>query len=347
MAVVIVRKNIFIQTANTAFRNLTHLRPQELEARTFPDVLQQLWGLGFVREHIEEIFSPEGKHSFEVEHTSTTEDRRIFIVRGQALQADGDRVALIVMEDVTVRRQAEALLNREKTDLQSAVASAALTLDRTQVELRSLTSHLFHVQEEERQKVARELHDDIGQRLSLLDMLLRDVSETPDPTSKLGEARQQLQSLNTDVRSISHQLHPAMLDELGLSAALKVLVEEFGQREGMPATYLSRNLPQISIQPAAIAIYRIAQEALRNVAKHAGKTHVKVLLESEEATLRLQVVDLGIGFDQDTERPDPRAGLGFISMKERAHMAHGTLAITSTLGFGTTVTAEIPFDANA
>lgn len=345
LAVVIVRKDMTIQTANTAFRDLTHMRPQELEARTFPDVLQKLWGLGYVEAHIEEFFRPGGKESFEVEHTSTTEDRRVLIVRGQALLADGDRVALIVMEDVTLRRQAETMLTREKTDLETAVASAALTLDRTQVELRSLTAHLFSVQEEERQKVARELHDDISQRLSLLDFLLRDVSEVPGSSSKLNQAREQLQSLNTDVRMISHQLHPAVLDELGLSASLKVLVEEFGQREGMPATYLSRNLPAIGMQPAAIAIYRITQEALRNVAKHAGKTHVKVLLEAEGAIIRLQVSDFGMGFDQDAEVSDLRVGLGLISMKERAHMAQGILTITSRLGFGTTVTAELPFDA--
>lgn len=346
LAVIIARSDMTIHTANTAFRNLTRLHPQELKTRTFPDVLQQLWGLGYIREHIGELFKPEGRQSFEMEHVSTTEDRKVLIVRGQALQADGDRVALIVLEDVTVRRQAETLLSREKSDLETAVASAALTLDRTQVELRSLTSHLFSVQEEERQKVARELHDDISQRLSLVDLLLREVAEMPGPRSKLAEAREQLQSLNTDVRLISHQLHPAVLDELGLSASLKVLVEEFGQREGMPATYLSRNLPTIPMQPAAIAIYRITQEALRNVAKHAGKTHVKVLLEAEDAKLRLQVTDLGMGFDQDSERPNPRVGLGLISMKERAHMAQGTLTITSTLGFGTTVTAELPFDAN-
>lgn len=346
LAVVVVRKDMTIQIANTAFRNLIHVRPQELEARTFPDVLQQLWGLGFVRERIEEVFVPEGKSNFELEHTSTTGDRRVLIVRGQGLQADGDRVALIVLEDVTVRRQAESLLNKEKVDLQTAIASAAITLDRTQVELRSLTSHLFTVQEDERQKIARELHDDISQRLSLLDMLLRDLAEVPGPEPKLAEARKQLQSLNTDVRLISHQLHPAVLNELGLSASLKALVEEFGQRENMPATYLSRDLPAIPAQPAAIAIYRITQEALRNVAKHAGKTHVKVLLEAEGSNLRLQVSDFGIGFDQDADSPEARDGLGLISMKERAHMAHGTLTITSTLGFGTTVTAEMPFDAN-
>ncbi len=350
LPVIVVREDLTIQTANTAFRTLAHRRSHDLEGHSFPDLVQLLWGLSTMREHLEKVFGAEQGGTSELEHRSTTPDEQMLAIRLQALQADGHQVALVVMEDVTVRRQAEMLLNRENTALHSAVASAAMTLDRTQDDLRSLTSHLFTVQEEERQRVARELHDDVSQRLSALDLLLGEVRVGPEAARKsstLEAARQQLQVLNTDVRLISHHLHPAVLDELGLSAALKVLVDEFGQRESMPATYLSRDLVPLQTQPAAIALYRIAQEALRNVAKHAGRTHVKVLLERDGQNLRLQVIDLGIGFDQNSDATQPIRGLGMITMKERAHMAHGTMSVHSTLGLGTTITVELPFNESS
>jgi two-component system CheB/CheR fusion protein len=215
-------------------------------------------------------------------------------------------------------------------------------LARTQGELRGLNAHLFTVQETERQRIARELHDDISQRLSLLEFLLNDVrlNEGDGNRVKLESARQQLGSINTDVRRLSHQLHPAILNDLGLSAALKALVAEFGERENMPATYVTQNLPESWSQETATAIYRIAQEALRNVSKHAGKTHVKVVLAGEEGCLQLKVMDFGIGFDQEMETAT--RGLGMISMQERARMAGGKLTVTSKLGEGTTVLVDVP-----
>ena len=184
----------------------------------------------------------------------------------------------------------------------------------------------------------------MGQRLSLLNLLLGGIHSEhldKDQSRKLKEANQHLQTLSTDVRSMSHHLHPAVLDDLGLSAALKALVSEFGERENMPATYSSRNLPPLPTQPAVTAVYRITQEALRNVAKHAGITHVKVILEARDGLLHLQVRDFGIGFDT------PGKGLGTITMKERARLAHGTLSISSALGDGTTVSAAIPYSEHA
>ncbi len=158
--------------------------------------------------------------------------------------------------------------------------------------------------------------------------------------SDLGELREQLARLAEDVRRISHRLHPAILDDLGLPVALNALVEEFGDREGMPATYFGINLTEDFPTNVSAALYRITQEALRNVAKHAGKTHVKVILEAKNDRLLLQVIDLGIGFDPD---PDvPREGLGLISMTERARLIHGTVSIHSSLGKGTTITVEVP-----
>ena len=172
-----------------------------------------------------------------------------------------------MIEDITLRRDAELLIARQKQALESEIDIAARTLTRTQEELRGLTAHLFTVQEEERQRVARELHDDVSQRLSLLDILLNEMRETgidKEDQARLHSAREQVQSLNTEVRQISHRLHPAILHDLGLSAALKAMVKEFGERENMPATYQAQDVPDDLPDQAATAIYRITQEALRN-----------------------------------------------------------------------------------
>lgn len=113
----------------------------------------------------------------------------------------------------------------------------------------------------------------------------------------------------------------------------------------MPATYLTQNLPERWSPQAATAIYRIAQEALRNVAKHAGKTHVKVTLSGEGDRLLLKVTDFGLGFDQEGE--GEAHGLGMISMHERARLAGGTIAVTSALGEGTTVEVDVPREHHA
>jgi two-component system CheB/CheR fusion protein len=147
------------------------------------------------------------------------------------------------------------------------------------------------------------------------------------------------------VRQLSHRLHPAILHDLGLAAALKAMVQEFGKRESMPATYTSQDLPESWSTEAATAIYRIAQEALRNVSKHAGKTHVKVALSGIDSQLQLRIMDFGLGFDQDAD--GPARGLGMISMKERARLAGGTLTVQSELGHGTTVTATVPLNLHA
>jgi two-component system CheB/CheR fusion protein len=133
-----------------------------------------------------------------------------------------------------------------------------------------------------------------------------------------------------------------VLKDLGLAAALRSLVEEFDRREGMPATFSSRGLPEQVPDEAATAIYRITQEALRNVAKHAGRTHVKVMLRNVDHTLVLKVVDSGVGFDADAV--EGQSGLGMISMQERARIAGGSFEIDSELGSGTAITVKVPLE---
>lgn len=341
--IVVLHQDFAIRTVNTAFRNLTRMSATELENRSLPELLKHLWAVDGLRQRLDTLLaSPLGTVA-EFEHESAAPRRKTLLIKAQALPHDGDRVLLLMLDDITLRRDTELLAARQKDALESEVESATAMLNRTQEELRSLTAHLFRVQEEERQRIARELHDDICQRLSLLEIALeemRNESAAAAPSPRLHPAIELAQRLNSDVRQLSHGLHPAILKDLGLSAALRAMVKEFGDHEHMPATYLTKNLPEHWSLEAATAIYRIAQEALRNVAKHAGKTHVKVMLSGVKGRLQLRVMDFGVGFDQDRE--SPTRGLGKISMQERARLAGGVLNIKSSLGQGTTVTADIP-----
>jgi two-component system, chemotaxis family, CheB/CheR fusion protein len=329
--IVVLNEDYTIRAVNTTFRELTRMQAKELEGRSLPDLAVHLWGMEGLGERLAPLLSSPMGTLLDFEHL--TADPRSLLIKAQALSNDGNRVLLLMVEDITLRREAERLVARQKE-----------VLEGTQDELRNLAGHLFTVQEEERQHVARELHDDVSQRLSLLSMLLNEIHSagSQGEEDKLEEARRQLSTLNTDVRQISHRLHPSILNDLGLSAALQALVKEFGQRENMPATYMSQDLPESWRPEAATAIYRIAQEGLRNVAKHAGKTHVKVVLAGTERGLQLKVMDFGIGFDQEADVP--ALGLGMISMQERARLAGGKLQVQSALGKGTTVTVDIPFN---
>ncbi len=343
--IVVLQEDCTIRTVNTAFRQLAQMPAKELEGHALPDLAHLLWGIEGLREKLQTLLSSPAGSSLELEHESTTQIRKSLFIRAQALATDGSRVLLMMVEDITLRREAQRVIQQHTEALESEIATAARKLTRTQDELRGLAGHLMEVQEQERQWIARELHDDICQRLSLLAMQVAAIpcgDGSPEEIDRLHQAQAQIEALNTDVRLISHRLHPAILSDLGLSAALQALVQEFGQRENMPATYLSQDLPETWPPEAATALYRIAQEALRNVAKHAGKTHVKVILSGIPEGLQLKVTDFGIGYDQESDISP--SGLGMISMQERARLAGGSLEVQSALGQGTTVTVKIPID---
>jgi two-component system CheB/CheR fusion protein len=150
--------------------------------------------------------------------------------------------------------------------------------------------------------------------------------------------RERVGLLGSDVRRLSHGLHPSLLDDLGLAAALRSLTSDFGEREGMITTFSAQDVPESLPIDIATGLYRIAQESLRNVGKHAGKTHVKVNLRGTPDGLQLQISDAGHGFEQRLERN----GLGLISMEERARLMEANLRVNSVVGHGTSVTVLVP-----
>jgi signal transduction histidine kinase len=228
-----------------------------------------------------------------------------------------------------------------------ARAQAESALRRSEARQRDLAGRLLRAQEEERRRIAREMHDDWTQRLAVLGIDVAKLDQqlgVPDAGRPLLlTIREQLVKLSEDVHALSRQLHPSILDDLGLVDALRSECASFSEREGIAVVYRPEDVPASLPKDAALCVYRVAQEALRNVAKHAAvdKTWVSLAVTGRELELRVQ--DWGIGFD--TSGAPSRPGLGLSSMQERARLVGADLSVTSAPGQGTTVTVRVPLAA--
>jgi PAS domain S-box-containing protein len=214
-------------------------------------------------------------------------------------------------------------------------------------ELRALAARLMTAQDDERRRIARDLHDDLSQSLAFLAMDLGKLATKPGAQDLVGDIRPlQLRASEAaeSVRRVSHQLHPSILDDIGLEAALEQYCEEFQRRSGIATRFTGRNVPESLQQDVASSIYHIAQECLRNVSKHAHTKTVSVTIEFTGQVLRLIIKDQGVGWK--SEQPEP-SGIGIVAMRERAHLVNGKLSIQSKTGAGTEVSVDVPVTASA
>ncbi len=229
------------------------------------------------------------------------------------------------------------LLNRRRLHLSRAA------LRRSEGEARDLSGRLIHSQEDERARLARELHDDMTQRLALLAIDAgqgerKAMSEADGAT--LRGLREELVRLSEDVHALSYRLHPSTLRDLGLIDALKAECDRFARHEAIPVRVEARDVPDDLPEDVALCLFRITQEALRNVARHARATRVDVSLRREGDSLHLAIADDGRGFDPERDRS--ATSLGLASMGERARLAGGTFDMLSSPGRGTTVRVKAP-----
>jgi PAS domain S-box-containing protein len=218
------------------------------------------------------------------------------------------------------------------------------SLQQTREGLRKLAARLLHAQEEERRRIAREMHDDWTQRLALLGIDLAKLEKhlgTPEKALPLLLAMQeQLVGLSEDVHALSRQLHPSILDDMGLVEALRSECASFSRREGIAVAYRPEEVPATLPKDVALCVYRVAQEALRNLAKHAAVNEAWVSLSAGASELLLRVRDQGVGFDPAAVRSEP--GLGLSSMEERVRLIQAKLSVTSAPGRGTSVEVRVP-----
>jgi signal transduction histidine kinase len=217
--------------------------------------------------------------------------------------------------------------------------------DRTRNEeaIRELNGKLIHAQEAERSRIARELHDDINQQLTLLAIELQEVEaslqhEESPARARLKELRQRTYKTSRDVQLLSHKLHSTRLDYLGLSAAIQGLAHEFTRQQEIGLDLQCRDVPEALSKEVSLTLFRIAQEALQNIAKHSHARNVTLELMRENGGMLLRISDDGVGFEPSAAH---RSGLGMISMQERVHLIGGRLSVRSRVGAGTQVEAYV------
>ncbi|MGP0076246.1 MAG: PAS domain S-box protein [Bryobacteraceae bacterium] len=213
-----------------------------------------------------------------------------------------------------------------------------------QEKLREIADQVITAQEEERRRIARELHDDVTQRLASLGIELGLLKRTPGGAEALDTHVRQVQAqilqLSEDVRKLSHSLHPSILEHSGLAASLEMHCREFAGQHGIPTSFRARDVPDGIPRPVALALYRIAQESLQNVARHSGAATASVVLAGEsEARLSLFVIDNGKGFDVNKAKISP--GLGLVSIEERARHIGASVTVDSMPGAGTRLSVQV------
>ena len=224
------------------------------------------------------------------------------------------------------------------------VGSAADITDQklAQEALEKIGGKLIEAQEEERSRIARELHDDICQRLALLSMELEQANRGSNSgrSPKLEEIRRHCAEIAVDVQALSHKLHSSKLEYLGLAPAIRSYCREFSQQHDVSVQFADENVPNFLPRDISLSLFRVAQEALQNALKHSGIRQFSVVLRNSENEIQLEVSDRGAGFD--VERAMLDRGLGLVSMQERVHLVHGIFTIESTVNGGTRILVRVP-----
>jgi len=213
--------------------------------------------------------------------------------------------------------------------------------------LSSMSRRLIEAHEEERTWIARELHDDINQRLAILAVSMdRANGKLPasasDAKRSIREAKQQIRDLCVDIQALSHRLHSSKLEYLGLASAADGFCREVSERQGVEIDFQCDDIPKNLCREISLCLFRVLQEALQNATKHSGSRHFQVFLKCSSDEITLTVSDSGIGFDPNETVKGH--GLGIINMRERLKLVGGELSIDSRLHPGTTVHARVPLN---
>ena len=214
--------------------------------------------------------------------------------------------------------------------------------------LSGLSRKLMEAQEKERAWIARELHDDVAQRMALLTIELERLGQSPP--RRAGELRIRIRELcaratdlDKDIQVISHRLHSSKLQFLGIVSAAGALCREMSEQHGVTIAFTHESVPEDLRQDVALALFRVLQEALTNAIKHAGVSHLSVALRGREDEIQLEIVDTGVGFDYRGVLGSH--GLGLVSMQERLNLVQGEFTVDSRHGHGTRVNARVPLSA--
>jgi len=306
------------------------------------------------RPHVAAVFenwvrgAPEARYDAEYRIVRPDGQVRWIAARGFILRRKGGVNSRIggIAEDITEKRRAEEALRQANAVLEERVQLRTAELERSHQLLQALTAVQESIQDEERKRIARELHDELAQKLTVLKLQITSAMSTLSAReSGLMRQMQEMNSLLTEtmhaVGQIATNLRPIVLDELGLVTALRDLVEQFSERTRIECDF-SVHPADLSVDNRlATALYRMVQEALTNVARHAEATEVIVsLYRDPSGAITLDITDNGKGFPNEDQRT--RGSFGLIGMRERTAMLGGEIRIQSRSGAGTSIEIVIP-----
>jgi PAS domain S-box-containing protein len=299
-----------------------------------------------VRQAVRQAFEGDGKYHVEYPVTKYDGGAAWMEARGQ-VTFDSSHVPVSMMgvcRDISERKLTEAALREAHEQLEMRVKERTAELDRAQERLRTLSGRLLRMQDDERRRLARELHDTAGQLLVALNLTLVPVEEAlakrdPELAKQVTTGLGFVDELSRDLRTMSHLLHPPLLDEAGLHSAVRWYVEGFAERSKIEVDlHLD---PKVGRLPAEFetAIFRIVQECLTNIHRHSGSKFASISITRHGDEIKLEIIDRGKGMPT----PISRGGVGIQGMRERVRQLGGELEIESGT-VGTRVTAKLVVD---
>ena len=349
----VLRSDLRIRLANRAFYEDYGLQPADVENQLFLEMSRKQWDLPGLRSALKEVLTKGVSKELEFESHFGDQGSKSVCIHLRSVQADGETLILVAIEEITAQKAAERILVARQEQLKASVeaGTAALheseaALIRSRGELRDLAASLLNAQESERRRISRELHDDLSQKVAKLqfdiEILEQNVpfADTEDARKRLQSVRDQTATLANDLRRVAHGLHPSSLDHLGLTVALRSYTEEFSRSTAVQVQFTSRKVPREIPVEIASCLYRIVQEALRNVGKHASSAEVEVKLVGKPNRLDLSIRDNGEGFDMEAVRA--KGGLGLISMQERVRLVQGRFSLKAEPGHGVHISVQVP-----
>ena len=287
-------------------------------------------------ESLDKVFTPDTREVFAGELIAVAEGRRSFEGETILQKLNGERIVVLV----------SVSFSPADTALDAVLVSIIDITDRKRAEqeLEDLAGRLIHAQEQERSRIGRELHDHVSQMLGVLtirlDQLRAAESTPPHVAAEVAELRQSTAEITQDIHDLSHRLHSSALDYLGLVPAVQRLVSEFSTRHGIAIDFTHAGVPAPLPTEVALCLFRVTEESLANVAKHSQAKSARVQLRGAAEGMHLTVEDTGAGFDVDAL--EQKAGLGFISMRERLRVVGGTVRIDSAPSRGTRIDVRVP-----
>lgn len=321
---------------NKQFEQSCHLTRQDIIGKTDHDIFPPEYAAAYRANDLQAL---KAGRSLQFEEVALHHDglHTNIVWRFPLRRLDGSLYAMCgIVTDITERKGVEEALHQKQRELENS-----------QAQLQDLTAKLFTAQDSERQRIARDLHDDFSQRLAVLVLDVASLQRHPPLLPELiGKAlepvREELALLSDDLHNLAYKLYPPLLRHAGLQSAVEDHIQKAIERTGLRISLKAKDLPSAIPIDWSLCLFRVFQESLQNVVKHAKATAVLVKLSGSSKVIGLSVIDNGKGFDA-TDKSGHQKGLGLISMQERLRLMNGFLNIHSRPADGTKICAWIPF----